>query len=332
MTRKKRNMRVAIIIINWHGADDTIACLESLSRMDAHHTVIVGDNGSTDDSVRRIRQWLDENAAAPNVGGYKLVELGKNYGFAVGNNKALAVAMQDNPDYCMLLNNDTEVEPDMLSKLLDYASANEDVKVLSPCICYHYEKNKIWFSGGKLTFGTRKNLFAEQARDSVGTVPFAINFVSGCALFFDATLLNKDNELLYNGFFFGEEDYEFSLRMKKERVLMKCVPSSVVYHKVGSSQKNTNDRNGLGRIYMYYHNRLICNRLHGSRMSFYVQCLLSAPICLKYFKNYTKSWKKAFSVTKQLMHDACHKDGFSYDDFRSVMFENTYFKFEGKIK
>ena len=169
-------MKTAIILINWHGADDTIACLESLSRMNEHHTVVIGDNGSTDDSVLRIQQWLDENAGRPNVSGYRIVELGKNYGFAVGNNKALDVAMQDAPDYCMLLNNDTEVEPDTLTHLLDYVKANPTVKILSPCICYHGNKEKVWFSGGRLTFGTRKNLFAEQLRATVGDEPFAINF------------------------------------------------------------------------------------------------------------------------------------------------------------
>ncbi|MBQ3243117.1 MAG: glycosyltransferase family 2 protein [Bacteroidaceae bacterium] len=319
---------VAIIIINWNGADDTIACLESLSRMDAHHTVIVGDNGSTDDSVRRIGQWLDENASLPNVKGYKLVELGRNYGFAVGNNKALAVAMQDNPDYCMLLNNDTEVEPDMLSKLLDYASANEDVKVLSPCICYHYDKNKVWFSGGKLTFGTRKNLFAEQSRDSVGTVPFAINFLSGCALFFRTSLLNEKNELLSNDFFFGEEDYEFSLRMRNESVKMACVPASVVYHKVSSSQKKTKDTQGVGRIYMYYHNRLVCNRLYENRVKFYTICLLNSVTCLKYFHRCTGSFITAVKILRRLMKDVHVKKGFNYNDFQALMFEHEYFDFD----
>lgn len=323
---------VSIIILNWNGADDTIACLESLSKLNVPHAAVVADNGSTDDSVSRINRWLDENVYAPNVKDYKVVELGKNYGFAVGNNKALEVAMLDNPDYCMLLNNDTEVEPDMLEKLLDYAQANNDVKVLSPCICYHYDKNKVWFSGGKLKFGTRKNLFAEQSRESVGKVPFAISFVSGCALFFSTSLLNEKNELLSNDFFFGEEDYEFSLRMRNVSVKMACVPSSVVYHKVSASQKKTKDSSGLGRVYMYYHNRLICNRLYESRLKFYVICLLNSMTCLKYFRNYSGSLITAIRIVKKLMKDARVKNGFDYNDFQALMFEHRYFDFDVKRK
>ncbi|MBR5455891.1 MAG: glycosyltransferase family 2 protein [Bacteroidaceae bacterium] len=325
-------MKIAIILINWHGADDTIACLESLSKMTEPHTVVVGDNGSTDDSVMRIQRWLDENAEKPNVNGYKVVPLGNNYGFAVGNNKALDVAMQDNPDYCMLLNNDTEVEPDTLTHLVEYARANPDVKVLSPCICYHSNKEKVWFSGGRLTFGTRKNLFAEQPRAAVGLEPFAMDFVSGCALFFAPSLLNEKNELLYNGFFFGEEDYEFSLRMRSMGVKMACVPQSLVYHKVGSSQKNTKDSRGLGRIYMYYHNRLICNRLYESSLKFNIVCMLNCVTCLKYFRRYSGSSRTALKLVRCLFREVRTKSTFDYDDFRALMFENRYFDFDVTLK
>lgn len=325
-------MKITIILVNWHGADDTIACLESLSRMTEPHSVVVADNGSTDDSVIRIQNWLEENAGRTHVNGYRLVELGANYGFAVGNNKAISAAMSDSPDYCMLLNNDTEVEPDMLSHLLGYIKANPDVKVLSPCICYHYDKEKVWFSGGRLTFGTRKNLYEGKPRESVGGEPFGINFVSGCALLFETSLLNGNNELLYNGFFFGEEDYEFSLRMSKQNVRMACVPASVVYHKVGSSQKNTKDTRGLGRIYMYYHNRLICNRLYENRLKFFVILSLNSITCFKYFRMYSGSWRCAVKLVRNLVKDVMRKDGFSYDDFRAVMFENTYFDFDTNLK
>lgn len=321
-------MKTAVILINWHGADDTIACLESFLQVKEPHFVVIADNASTDGSPERIQQWLDDNSSKGYVSSYKLVRLDANYGFAVGNNKALAVAMQEAPAYCMLLNNDTEVEPDFLKKLTDYAQANPTVKVLSPCICYHYDKSKVWFSGGELTFGSRKNLFAEQAVQAVGKEPFDISFVSGCALFFDTSVLNERHELLYNGFFFGEEDYEFSLRMRKECVKMACVPSSRIYHKVGSSQKNTNDSRGLGRIYMYYHNRLICNRLYENVIAFSIISLLNSITCLKYFKKYSGSWKTSLKLVWQLMKDVRRKDSFNYNDFRSLMFENTYFKFD----
>ena len=318
----------AIILVNWNGADDTIACLESLSRMNTSHFVVVADNDSTDNSAERIRLWIDLHSDNANVKQYQLLQLDANYGFAVGNNKALAVAMQYNPDYCMLLNNDTEVEPDFLEHLLDYAKENPEVKALSPCIRYYYDKEKIWFSGGKLTFASRKRLYADSNVSALPVNPFEVSYLSGCALFFYPSLLNDDKELLYNGFFFGEEDYEFSLRMKKNDVKMACVPQSVVYHKVGASQKKTNDSKGLGRIYMYYHNRLICTRLHCPSVKFHLIRLLTCGNCLRYFKSYTGSWGLAWKLVRHLVVDTNHKLCFNHEDFDALMFNGKYFPFE----
>jgi len=49
------NSKVAIIILNWNGWEDTIECLESVFRNTyPNYQVIVLDNGSTDDSVEKI--------------------------------------------------------------------------------------------------------------------------------------------------------------------------------------------------------------------------------------------------------------------------------------
>ena len=322
----------AIILVNWNGADDTIACLNSLTKVSEPHFVVIADNSSTDDSVSRIRLWIDEHIHENAVEqSYQLLSLDKNYGFAVANNKALSIAMQRNPDYCLLLNNDTEVEPDFLSHLVTFADNNPHYWVLSPCIRYYKDKDKVWFAGGALTTFSRRGLYNNAPASSLPSAPFPISFLSGCALFFNPSVLNEQNELLYNGFFFGEEDYEFALRMRKLGVLMMCVPQSVLYHKVGSSQKKTNDSRGLGRAYMYYHNRLICTRLHGSMAKFYLICFLTCLNCVRYFKSYTGSWWVALKLIRRLIADTTNKCGFSYADFQSLMFDNDYFSFDVQL-
>src|SRR5437870_4175576 len=49
---------VAIVVLNWNGASDTIECLRSLDRIDyPNYVVIVVDNGSQDDSIQRIKEY-----------------------------------------------------------------------------------------------------------------------------------------------------------------------------------------------------------------------------------------------------------------------------------
>ncbi|HKL53339.1 MAG TPA: hypothetical protein VJ902_05225, partial [Wenzhouxiangellaceae bacterium] len=48
---------VAVVLLNFNGADDTLACLESLAALQTSPgTIHVVDNASEDDSVGRIRQ------------------------------------------------------------------------------------------------------------------------------------------------------------------------------------------------------------------------------------------------------------------------------------
>jgi GT2 family glycosyltransferase len=74
----KAGPTVYIILLNWHGWRDTIACLDSLASLEyTNYRVLVVDNGSTDDSVARIR------AAHPEV---PIIETGRNLGFSGGCN------------------------------------------------------------------------------------------------------------------------------------------------------------------------------------------------------------------------------------------------------
>lgn len=57
-------------------------------------------------------------------------------------------------------------------------------------------------------------------------------------------------------FFFGEEDFEFSLRLKKNKINAACVLKSVVFHKVNSSISKTSGF-VIGKIYIHYLNRFI---------------------------------------------------------------------------
>jgi len=54
--------KVAIIILNWNGWQDTKECLESVQHLSyPNYQVVVLDNGSEDDSVEQIKMWCREN-------------------------------------------------------------------------------------------------------------------------------------------------------------------------------------------------------------------------------------------------------------------------------
>ena len=52
--------RVAVIILNWNGWEDTIECLESVYQISyPSYAVIVVDNGSKDASIKKIKDYAE---------------------------------------------------------------------------------------------------------------------------------------------------------------------------------------------------------------------------------------------------------------------------------
>ena len=312
-----------IILINWNGADDTLACLRSLQKAEGEFFVVIADNASGDDSLQRIGAFIKENGEEER---FHLLPNDDNYGFAVGNNKALEYAARFSPDCYMLLNNDTEVEPDFLVRLLDFSSRNPQYRALTPRINYYGEKNMIWECGGDIRNGRRVVKYANtDAKVLDGVEYFPITSISGCALFFYPELLDEAGHIFTDRYFFGEEDFEFSMRMKKNGISMACVPGSCIYHKVGRSRNKMKAIANVGKFYMYYLNRLITLRLHMSPLKFWLVRLAYMPNCFRYFYSVNHSLKISFGLVRRLYNEVGHKYGVSKGDFRALMIDNDYF-------
>ena len=310
-----------IVLVNWNGADDTIECLRSLDKAQGEFMVVVADNGSSDDSLERIREVIQGLSCKA-----ELLPLGKNWGFAAGNNKAMEYARRFNPDSYMLLNNDTVVEPDFLIKLQEYRELHPDVRIIGPMVCYWSDRDRIWSCGGRLSFGSRKALLRNCTVDTLESRdPLPVSFISGCALFADASLADSDGHLLTERFFFGEEDFEFAHRMRRRGEKMAILPESVIYHKGGSSARKMSGRAKLGRDYIYYLGRLIVTREYYNPVSAALIRLLSRRRCKGYFMQDGLDKEGAGRLVSRLMRDARRKEGIGYDDFRSIVIEGTFF-------
>jgi len=117
-----RELPVLSIIITYNGSAVISKCLNALTRNIDASAIIVIDNGSSDDTVRIIRE--DYN-------GVELIRLGHNHGFGVANNIGLRVAVARNADFVFLLNQDVYVEDRTIERLLEIAHRFSDYGVLS---------------------------------------------------------------------------------------------------------------------------------------------------------------------------------------------------------
>ena len=138
-------------------------------------------------------------------------------------------------------------------------------------------------------------------------------------------MLDEHGHLLTERFFFGEEDFEFSMRMQKDNILTACVLDSLIYHKVGASG---NKMHRLGKLYLHYLNRFIDVRLDFGTVKYFIWILLNIPVVFRYFYRSTRNMPLVFRLLKFLLRDAKRKECVSQDDFNSLVLKNNYFPFE----
>ncbi len=219
---------VAVIVVNWNRRDDTLECLRSLTKMTyPNWRAILVDNGSSDGSVQAVR------SAYPKV---KLIESLENLRYAGGNNLGIREVLDQNDEYCLLLNNDTVVEPDLLDHLIGAAQEEENTGLVGPKILYHDRPDVIWFAGGvfKPVWGYVRHFGLRQIDDGRFDKRCHVSFLTGCALLIRRDVLETVG-LLDEGFYLYSEDADYCRRAVNAGFRLIYEPAARIYHKVSRS-------------------------------------------------------------------------------------------------
>jgi GT2 family glycosyltransferase len=221
--------RVAVVLVNWNGADDTLATLASLDGAAAGLDLrpLVVDNGSGDDSVPRLR------AERPDV---EILETGTNLGFAGGNLVGLRHALAD-PEvaWALLLNTDVEVDPGFLPPLLA-ACADPAVGAAGPKIFTFEPPDRLWAAGGRLR--VRETVTEEWGRGEPDGPPWDrprdVTYLTTCCLLVPRDALERVGPL-DPVYFINVDDADWCRRALDAGYRLRYVPESRLWHKVAAS-------------------------------------------------------------------------------------------------
>lgn len=126
---------VAVVILNYNGEELLRRFLPSVVRHSTTASIVVADNGSTDQSLQILRRDF------PTV---KVLELGSNFGFCGGYNRALR---QVTADYYVLLNSDVEVTEGWMTPLQQLLDAHPEIAAVQPKILSHRNRNVFEYAG-----------------------------------------------------------------------------------------------------------------------------------------------------------------------------------------
>lgn len=256
-------LHVSILIIDYDGQVDTRECLQSLQHIvheDFTFSVIVVDNGS-----KEPFEALPKDQP-PNT---HILRSDANLGFTSGNNLGYEYAKEHyQPDYVLLLNNDTLVEPHFLERLLQCAKQNEKIGILTPKIYFaagrefhqkSYTKAELghvlWYAGGSIDW---RNLDAfHRGVDEVDRGQYdsqkQSEFATGCAVLIPKQVIEKIG-FFEPAYFLYLEDVDLSTRAQLAGYPIYFCPEAVVWH------KNAGSSGGSGStLHQYYQTR---NRLY----------------------------------------------------------------------
>lgn len=217
-----------VVILHYGPPADTLECVESVLRSDySPLKAVIVDN----DPRHRI-----EDTASKLFPSVAYLQNQKNLGYAGGNNAGIRWALEQKADYVMILNNDAQLQPDTLSKLIRAAEEDPKATLLAPKIYDHTRRSVINSYGTQLDwFRLRPELAAHGQPDGPSYAASRdAMIVPGSALlmrrgFFQSVgFFNED-------FFLIHEDADLCLRNLKAGGRNRVVAEAKAFHKLSRS-------------------------------------------------------------------------------------------------
>lgn len=276
-TNPQNHAKVCIILVNWNGWRDTVNCITSLlSSEHQNFRIIVCDNASSDHSIQEISRWANEqqlkhevisselltsNAGHDAQTRLLLTPTGSNLGFAAACNLGLRhVIANEEYAYVWLLNNDTLVQSDTLSKMLSAAAEDVYDRPIGSEIYDRDGAQALQVYGGQ-SLGTGPLI---NPRHCLNRDPACIDFLVGASIFLSRSRLTMLG-LLDERFFLNAEDLVYTLGYqrtfrKTHPDVMPFLIAGQIWHKESSTQ----GRNRFLHCYYYSRNILLVARDEGS--------------------------------------------------------------------
>jgi GT2 family glycosyltransferase len=285
--------------------------LESLFQITyENYDVILADNSSSDNSIERIKEYcsgkihvksifftyqpnnkpiaLKEYRKAhldavertdnlvrtlPASKTITLIKNEKNYGFAEANNVSIKYALfAQNPDYLLLLNNDTVVDNEFLTELVKVAESDRSIGITGPKTYFYSEPAKLQSTWNTLNLlgGVIKNRGAGQIDLGHFNTNHQTGYVFGSCFLIKRELLDEVG-LMDQRFFAYWEDTDYCVRASRLNFRCCYCWKAKIWHKISRSAKS-------GGVADYYgiRNKFWFMKKHANKVQYSVFLLFFA--------------------------------------------------------
>ncbi len=272
---QERHPKISIVTLNWNQTDITCEFLQSTRNLTyPHYEILVCDMGSDIDPTARIN--------AENYPHTRVLRSDTNLGFTGGNNWGMRHA---DGDFIFIVNNDTEVTPDLLDKLIEPFFKDKSIGVTSPKIRFFHNKNIIQYAGfTAINVFTGRNgavgsLEPDNGQHDQSGTTYAAH---GCAMLVSREVINKVG-MFPEKFFIYYEELDWSARILRAGYKIWYAGDALIYHK----ESITMGKKSAIKVYYHTRNRILYMRRNTNIFQFSVFALfftfIAAPKSIIYY-------------------------------------------------
>lgn len=283
---------IYVVVLNWNGASDTLACIASLHQLEhTNFRVVVCDNASRPDDLARLRQGLQsmphglvELQAQDLAGGpadsgpahaaVTLIHTGGNLGYAGGMNAGMRFAIaQGDASHVWLLNNDTEVHPGALAAMLARMAAEPRIGICGCTLIYHGRRDMVQAWGGASYQAWRGRSAALGAFTATAHIPSdpapveaRMAYVVGASMLVSRQFINTVG-LMDPSYFLYSEEHDWAHRGMAHGFRLGWAPGARVFHKHGATIGTAaSGGSALSLFYLYRNKALFAARHHPAKL------------------------------------------------------------------
>ncbi len=248
---------VSIITLNWNQTAVTCAFLESTRRLTyKNYEILVCDMGSNIDPTAEIN--------ARNYPNTKVLRSDTNLGFTGGNNWGMR---QSKGDFIFIVNNDTEVTPDLLDLLLEPFYHDSMIGVTCPKIRYYSQPDLIQYAGFNPinVYTGRTTSVGSMERDrGQHDTPGYTHGAHGCAMMVKREVIDKVG-MFPEKFFIYYEEWDWSARILKAGYKIYYQAKGLIFHK----ESITMGKQSAVKVYYHTRNRILFMRRNTNSLQFF---------------------------------------------------------------